>query len=185
MKIVCAEQAVVEAELVGGLLACPSCEGRWGVGLCAGAGHAPVLGGPAVAAASGAAVSWLREGAHVLLAEVWRGVSGFWETDLVHAPVTAVSEMPSSARQRRPGSPSRASAHRHHREPHSVNSSPRFRHRPPGARELDRTSNERHASDRGPKAVAGPQLGQRRLIRTEFVRENGVTMARWAEGAGW
>ena len=30
MKIVCAEQALVEAELVGGLLACPSCQGTLG-----------------------------------------------------------------------------------------------------------------------------------------------------------
>lgn len=30
MKIVCAEQALVEAELVGGLLACPSCQGALG-----------------------------------------------------------------------------------------------------------------------------------------------------------
>jgi hypothetical protein len=30
MKIVCAEQALVEAELLGGLLACPSCQGMLG-----------------------------------------------------------------------------------------------------------------------------------------------------------
>ena len=30
MLIVCAEVAVVEAELVGGLLACPSCRGALG-----------------------------------------------------------------------------------------------------------------------------------------------------------
>jgi hypothetical protein len=30
MKIVCVEQALVEAELVGGLLACPSCQGTLG-----------------------------------------------------------------------------------------------------------------------------------------------------------
>ena len=69
MLIVCAEQARVEAELVGGLLACPSCRrGVGAVGACAGAGAALPVGDrwlrPRRARCRGCA------GTHVLLPDV-------------------------------------------------------------------------------------------------------------------
>ena len=80
MLMVCAEVALVEAELVGGLLGCPSCRGVLGaVGACSGAGCALPVGGSAVAAAAGA-VSRVRGHARVavgdrVLAPAGRGVS--------------------------------------------------------------------------------------------------------------
>ena len=60
MLIVCAEVALVEAELVGGLLGVSVVSGGVGaVGACAGAGVALPVGGSVVAAAAGA-VSGLR-----------------------------------------------------------------------------------------------------------------------------